>query len=355
LERVILAEGGLSMPGEHSRGAPLQLIDVAKIRPNKENPRGLNIRETDPHRENLKESMQKFGILVPLVVRPLGDGQFELIDGERRYWIARSLKMREVPAYVLNGGMDSKAILQRMFQIHMNRDQWDAVQQCKASEPIYAELKGAYGEDYEAIVEQFARFSGTDKRTARNRVQFLRWPEAVKRSIYSDPTKHDSYWYVVEIEDKIVEPAQRNYPEYFQRVSVDEVRRFLYRKWEANTVKAAVDVRQAQVLTRANFKDKAPRAAALRILDQLVNDTEFTYEDALKEFAQEFPDLVPPKIPKPRAFINLLRNVTDFLSQYQPEFLETYPRQRSAYAFDLAEAARSLVEAAKQFLRRMRR
>jgi hypothetical protein len=355
LELVIRAEGGLSMPGEHGGRAQFELIDVVKIRPNKENPRGPNIRESDPHRENLKESIQRFGILVPLVVRPFGDGQYELIDGERRYWIARSLKIGEVPAYVLNGGMDSKAILQRMFQIHMNRDPWDAVQQCKASESIYTELRAAHGGDYETIVEHFARFSGTDKRTARNRVQFLRWPEAVKRSIYSDPTKHDSYWYVVEIEDKIVEPAQRNYPEYFQRVSVDEVRTFLYRKWEANTVKAAVDVRQVAVLTRAKFREKAPRKKALQILEHLVKDIEFTYEDALKEFAQEFPDLVPPKFPKPRAFINLLRNVTDFLSQYQPEFLATYPKQKSGYAFELTEAARSLIGAAKRFLARMKR
>src|SRR2546427_12624477 len=108
----------------------LDFVDLAKIVPNKKNPRGPNVRETDPHRENLKESVAEFGILVPLVLRRLPDDTFEIVDGERRYWVAQALRIKEVPAFILEGDLGDKSILQRMFQIHLNRDEWNAVQQC---------------------------------------------------------------------------------------------------------------------------------------------------------------------------------------------------------------------------------
>ncbi len=329
-----------------------QTIELSKIKPNKINPRGPNIRENDPHRENLKESISAFGILVPLVVRPLGEDQYELIDGERRYWIAQSLKQKEVPAYVINGDLDANGVLQRMFQIHMNRDQWDAVQQCKASESLYYQLQKKYKKDIESVIDEYAEFTGTDRRTARNRIQFLRWPEDIKEKIYNDPEKHDSYWYVVEIEDKIVEPAQKNYPEYFKQVAADDVRRFLYRKWESNTIEAAVDVRRAAIIARSQVKGTKLRRKALKILDRLVKDPDFTYEEAFSEFEQEFPHLVEPKLPKPRTLLNLVHKLTDILSQYEPQFLDTY-RKRAASIDSLASAVRSLVAAGQAFLKRV--
>lgn len=333
---------------------PLQAIELSKIRPNKINPRGPNVQENDSHRENLKESVANFGILVPLVVRPIDHDHYELIDGERRYWIAQSLKLPSVPAYIIDGDLDRNAVLQRMFQIHMNRDQWGPVQQCMASEPLYAELLEKHKGNLEALIDSFAKFTGTDRRTARNRIQFLRWPEGIKKEIYNDPEKHESYWYVVEIEDKIVEPAQKNYPEYFSRVEVNDVRTFLYKKWEAKTIGAAVDVRQAAVIARSQVKDKRQRKKAIKILDRLVKDIDLTYEDALDEFAREFPSLVEPKLPKPRAFLNLVQRLTDVLSQYEPQFFELY-RKDTPSVSDLVDAVRNLGNAAQAFLRRIPR
>jgi ParB-like chromosome segregation protein Spo0J len=55
----------------------LDFVELSKITPNKINPRGPNVQENDPHRDSLKESMAQFGILVPLVVRSTGGGEFE--------------------------------------------------------------------------------------------------------------------------------------------------------------------------------------------------------------------------------------------------------------------------------------
>lgn len=333
---------------------PFQSIEVTKIRTNTINPRGPDVRENDPHRENLKESIAEFGILVPLVVRQVTDDQYELIDGERRYWAAKSLRISKLPAYVIRGDFDPKTALQRMFHIHMNRDQWDAVQQCKAFESLLGEIREKRKGDTEGIIDDIARFTGSDRRTARNRLQFLRWPEEIKQDIYANPKKHDSYWYVVEIEDKIVEPAQKNYPEYFKTVAANDVRKFLYRKWEENTVKAAVDVRQASVIARSPIREKAGRKKALKILDRLVRDVDLTYEDAYKEFIGEFPELIERKLPKPRALVNSIRSLTDVITQYEPEFLKTQGKRRTPHASDVSEAIRALISAAQAFLKKMK-
>jgi len=332
----------------------LKLIETSKIVPNKDNPRGPNVRENDRHRETLKESIAEFGILVPLVVRKVEEDKFELIDGERRYWVAQSLKLDRVPAYVFDGDLNRKAILQRMFQIHMNREPWDAVQQCKASESLFIELMEMHSGDVDYVIDEFAKLTGTDQRTARNRIQFLSWPKDVKESIYADPAKHDRYWYIVEIEDKIVDPAKRNYPEYFEKVKIDDVRRFLYKKWDQGVIRAAVDVRDAAPLLRKRLEKSGDRKVVIRILNRLVSDLGYSYSEAFDEFAQEFPALREPKLPRPRALLNSMRKLTGVLSEYELRHFEGYSGRTKPRMTEVIGAARELLDVAKEFIQRMK-
>lgn len=50
--------------------------------------------------QQLIESVRKFGILEPLIVRPLSDEMFELVAGERRYRAASEIKLSKVPVVV---------------------------------------------------------------------------------------------------------------------------------------------------------------------------------------------------------------------------------------------------------------
>ncbi|MCS6811979.1 MAG: ParB/RepB/Spo0J family partition protein [Cyanobacteria bacterium] len=52
----------------------------------------------DPHKmAQLVQSVKTHGILEPLIVRPLPDGRYELVAGERRYRAAREVGLTEVP------------------------------------------------------------------------------------------------------------------------------------------------------------------------------------------------------------------------------------------------------------------
>ncbi|PYL75054.1 MAG: hypothetical protein DMF26_09110 [Verrucomicrobia bacterium] len=68
-------------------------ISVASIRPSSHNPRG-EVQKDDSF-ERLVSSIDKVGLLVPIVVTKLRTPRegikYELVDGERRYWAAKAL------------------------------------------------------------------------------------------------------------------------------------------------------------------------------------------------------------------------------------------------------------------------
>jgi ParB family chromosome partitioning protein len=52
--------------------------------------------------EALAESIREKGVLQPLLVRPLGDGRYAIVAGERRYRAAKIAGLAEVPVRVLD-------------------------------------------------------------------------------------------------------------------------------------------------------------------------------------------------------------------------------------------------------------
>ena len=56
--------------------------------------------ECDEKMIELKDSIEKFGIINPLIVRPMKDGSYEIISGHRRKYAAEQLGYEKVPAIV---------------------------------------------------------------------------------------------------------------------------------------------------------------------------------------------------------------------------------------------------------------
>ena len=54
----------------------------------------------DAEMEDLKNSIRRFGILSPIIVRPMQDGAYEIISGHRRKHAAKSLGYRKVPVII---------------------------------------------------------------------------------------------------------------------------------------------------------------------------------------------------------------------------------------------------------------
>ena len=54
----------------------------------------------DPEMSQLVESIRHYGILNPLIVRPLPEGVYEIISGHRRKYAAEKLGYRKVPVVI---------------------------------------------------------------------------------------------------------------------------------------------------------------------------------------------------------------------------------------------------------------
>ena len=61
--------------------------------------------------EQLKESIREYGILSPLLVRPRGDGRYEIVSGHRRKAACEALGITELPVLVRNMTDDEAVIL----------------------------------------------------------------------------------------------------------------------------------------------------------------------------------------------------------------------------------------------------
>ena len=83
----------LANAGPQASSLPL---DVIKVR---EQVRTL-FEDEDSSLQELADSIQRLGVLQPVLVRPGEDGTYELIAGERRYRAAMLANMQEIPAII---------------------------------------------------------------------------------------------------------------------------------------------------------------------------------------------------------------------------------------------------------------
>jgi ParB family transcriptional regulator, chromosome partitioning protein len=174
-------------------------IALDAIQPSPDNPRGqVNI---DASFERLVPSIDEVGILVPLVVRELSPGKYQLVDGERRYLAAKQLRLPKVPAHVLSKVDASENLRKFMFHLHMTREQWGPLAQCKSLAEMYPELEnGIKIEEKPEWAKRIARETWMNTGTARDRVHVLAWPKTLKKRIYAfdaNEPDRDIYSYVL--------------------------------------------------------------------------------------------------------------------------------------------------------------
>lgn len=333
-------------------------IDVSKIVPNPDNPRGIDIQTQDDKLAYLKDSIKEFGVMVPIVVSQKKDGTFLLIDGERRFWACKALGLKKMPAFVLDeeGAFNDDDILYRMFQIHHNREQWAPVQQCHALETVYKritrkpQIRSIQDERarLKAIGEELVEATGIEERTALNRVYFLRWPDKIKQKLYADPGE-EGYWYICEIEEKIIIPAMTNYPEYFEKVPVDDVRVDLFKKLEEHTVLKSTDVRRVAPFFRDPLGNTNDRRKLKQILARLHKTADMTYSEAQDELHKAFPQALKRDPVSPRKLQSNIRTLQTSLEDFDISCLDSSSAKKKAVRREVFDAVKSLIASLQAF------
>ena len=104
----------------------LQEIPVDQISANPQNPRLFWDQE---QLEDLKESILKVGVLVPITVfeskQPNSESKYVLLDGERRWRSTKELGILKIKANIIDEPEDITQNILYMFNIHGFRREWE--------------------------------------------------------------------------------------------------------------------------------------------------------------------------------------------------------------------------------------
>ena len=95
----------------------MQKLDVTKLKEFENHPYKV---KHDDEMEMLIESIKEHGILSPIIVRPLENGEYEIISGHRRLFASKRAGLTEVPALIVEMDRDNAAIA--LVDSNLHRD-----------------------------------------------------------------------------------------------------------------------------------------------------------------------------------------------------------------------------------------
>lgn len=148
-------------------------LPLAKVRPNPRQPRG---RFDDDALAELAASIREFGVLQPLIVRPLGEGNYELIAGERRLRASKLAGIKEVPVVVRTAS--AQASLEIALVENVQRADISPVDCALA----YKKLADEFGLGQ----EQIAARVGKSRAAVANTMRLLKLPEDMLEALAED-------------------------------------------------------------------------------------------------------------------------------------------------------------------------
>ena len=161
-----------------SRGG-VRNIDVERITPNPEQPR-LAMEQVGL--DELAASIREHGVLQPILVRPLDNGEFQLIAGERRWRASKAAGLATIPALVEE--IDDDTALEISIIENLQREDLSPLDE--------AAMYDRMVRDHGYSVRRLAQKLGKDKGYLENRLRLADAPEEVRElvSVRKDTLSH---------------------------------------------------------------------------------------------------------------------------------------------------------------------
>ncbi|MBQ4243455.1 MAG: ParB/RepB/Spo0J family partition protein [Clostridia bacterium] len=145
-------------------------LKILEITPNKEQPRK---KFNEEELTALAESIRSHGVLQPLLVRPMPDGSYQLVAGERRWRAARAAGLSEVPA-VIKEMTDEDAAVFALVE-NLQRADLNPVEEAQGMRRLM--------EDYNLTQEQVSEKVGKSRPAVANALRLLKLPATVLGSV----------------------------------------------------------------------------------------------------------------------------------------------------------------------------
>jgi ParB family transcriptional regulator, chromosome partitioning protein len=148
----------------------IQKLAVGELQPTGDQPR-QHFDETAL--AELAESIRAHGVLLPLVVTPMGTGKYQIIAGERRWRAARLAKLSHVPAIVRT--LKELERLEIALVENVQRVDLAPLEQAVSIERLHQQFSMAY--------DTIAKRLGKAPSTVTNIVRLLQLPETARRAL----------------------------------------------------------------------------------------------------------------------------------------------------------------------------
>lgn len=131
-----------------SDSSPLKSLPTASISPLPGNPRKYFDEDT---LDELAASIAKRGVIQPIIVRPRGNGRYELVAGERRWRAAQRARLHEIPALVRE--LDDREVMALALIENLQREDLNPVEEARAYQRL-ADEEGMTQAEIARMVEK---------------------------------------------------------------------------------------------------------------------------------------------------------------------------------------------------------
>jgi len=151
-------------------GAYFEELAVGSITPNLRQPRRTFDEEA---LDELAASITEVGLLQPVVVRKIGDGNYELVMGERRWRASQQAGLEYIPA-IVRETPDNDMLRDALLE-NLHRQQLDPLEEAAAYQQLL--------DDFGATHEQLAQKVGRSRPHISNTLRLLNLPPAVQKKV----------------------------------------------------------------------------------------------------------------------------------------------------------------------------
>lgn len=141
-------------------------LKIMDIEPNRDQPR--KIFDEDALAE-LADSIAKHGVIQPLLVRPMPDGSYQLVAGERRWRASRMAGLTEVPV-VIKELSDDEAMALALIE-NLQREDLNAIEEAQGIKALMDTLSLTQDEAAERV--------GKSRPAVANALRLLKLPDGV--------------------------------------------------------------------------------------------------------------------------------------------------------------------------------
>lgn len=141
-------------------------LKIMDIEPNRDQPR--KIFDEDALAE-LADSIAKHGVIQPLLVRPMPDGSYQLVAGERRWRASRMAGLTEVPV-VIKELSDDEAMALALIE-NLQREDLNAIEEAQGIKALMDTLSLTQDEAAERV--------GKSRPAVANALRLLKLPDSV--------------------------------------------------------------------------------------------------------------------------------------------------------------------------------